>query len=139
MQSSSRLLTVITIFGATALLSAEDNRAAKPIEPRESAIGRRIPNVVLPDLAGKQVGLADFKDKQCLVIAFLGTQCPVGNAYLPALLDLQKRYADKQVQVIGINAVPGDSAEAIAKHAKEFGITFPVLIDAEQTALHIFG
>ncbi len=139
MRMTNRFLALLVAIGSVAYNGADDKRPAKPTEPRESAVGRRIPNFVLPDVAGAQVGLADFKDKQCLVIAFLGTKCPVGNAYVPALLELQKQYGDKRVQVIGINAVPGESAEAIAKHAKEFGTTFPMLVDAEQAALDIFA
>src|SRR4051794_21524269 len=70
---------------------------------------RRVPNFVLPDAAGKQVALADFSDAPVVVVVFLGTKCPIANAYIPELNELQKRYQDKRVQVLGINANPGDS------------------------------
>jgi peroxiredoxin/mono/diheme cytochrome c family protein len=126
-----RLLPFLILFASPAFAHAE--------EKRESVVGRRIPHFVLPDAAGKQVGLSDFKENQFLIVAFLGTKCPVGNAYIPVLLDLQKQYREKKVQIIGINANPGETAETIAKHVKDFSIAFPILIDAEQSVLQLFG
>jgi peroxiredoxin len=123
----------------SATLAAVTALDAKPGESRDTVIGRRIPNFVLSDSAGKQVGLADFNDSKLIVVAFLGTKCPVGNAYVPILLDLQKTYRSKGVQVVAINPNPADSADDIAAHVKEFAITFPVLLDGRQTVLPIFA
>jgi peroxiredoxin len=113
--------------------------AARSGEPRDNVIGRRIPNFVLPDPAGKQVGLADFRDSRLLVVVFLGTNCPVGNAYIPILLEVQKDYRSKGVQVVAINPNLADSVDVVAGHVKEFAITFPVLLDSRQTTLPLFG
>ncbi|MDA1055145.1 MAG: redoxin domain-containing protein [Planctomycetota bacterium] len=108
-------------------------------EKQESVIGRRVPDVVLPDATGKQIALSDFNEAKVLVVVFLGTQCPIGNAYVPVLGDLQKRYQDQSVQVIGINSNPSDSAESVAQHVAEFKVSFPVLIDEDQVAADLFG
>ncbi|MEK6237234.1 MAG: redoxin domain-containing protein, partial [Planctomycetales bacterium] len=92
-----------------------------------------------PDASGKQTALADFSDAKLVVLVFLGTECPIGNAYVPDLVDFRKRYLDKHVQVIGVNSNLSDSAEAIAKHAKEFRIDFPLLVDNEQLAADLAG
>jgi peroxiredoxin len=102
-------------------------------------IGRPVPNFVLPDAAGKPVALADFGDAKIVVVVFLGTKCPISNAYVPDLIELQRRTRDRQVQLIGIHANPADSAEEIAKHAAQFKIDFPVLLDAEQLAADLLG
>lgn len=139
MSGLSRIALLLILPAIAAALPGDGKQSAKPADASASGIGRRVPNFVLPNTTGKQVGLADYKDRHCVVVVFLGTKCPVANAYVPALLDLQKTYADKHVQVIGINANPGDSEDAIRQHVKEFGITFPVLIDPEQTTLSLFG
>src|SRR5436309_1154323 len=77
-------------------------------EKRDPVVGQRIAPFILPDSAGKQVGSADLKDPKAVVVIFLGTQCPVGNAYLPILLELHKQYHDKGVHFLGINANTGD-------------------------------
>jgi thiol-disulfide isomerase/thioredoxin len=77
--------------------------------------------------------------KQATVVVFLGTGCPVTNAYLPHLNDLAKKYAAGGVAFVGINSNSQDSAADIDKHKKEFKIAFPVLRDDGQKladALH---
>ncbi len=106
---------------------------------KQGTIGRTIPNFVLPDSAGKKVGLADWNDAKYVVVVFMGTQCPIGNAYVPDLIKLQKQYEKRGVRVVGINPVLFDDTKSIAKHAKEYGITFPVLVDEKQTVADLFG
>lgn len=105
----------------------------------ESVIGRKVPTFVLPDTGGQLVSLADFADARLMVVVFIGTECPIGNAYIPDLVALQDRYQDDGVQVVGINANPADSPDEIAAHRKEFEIDFPVLIDQQQVALDLLG
>jgi peroxiredoxin len=126
-------VSALLFASALTLLVAADARDSRTV------IGRRVPHFVLPDCVGKAVGLADFKDSKYLVIAFLGTECPVSNAYVPILRDLQEQYRAKRVQVIGINANAGDSTDAITKHARKYDISFPVLVDARQSTLPLFG
>src|SRR5438094_9866403 len=72
---------------------------------------------------------ADAKDKKAVVVVFIGTQCPVNNAYMPKLVELEKSYRDKGVQFVAINANEHDSLETIKVHARKFGLRFPVLRD----------
>jgi peroxiredoxin len=106
-------------------------------EPAAAVLGRRIASFVLPDANGKEIGLGDFADRKCLVVAFLGTGCPIGNAYLPVLKELRKQHRH-QAEIIGIYANAADDAEAVRKHVKDFQIDFPVLIDSTQATLPLF-
>ena len=65
---------------------------------------------MLPDSTGKQVALSDFSDAEVVVVVFLGTKCPISNAYVPELLELQKRYHDRKVQFVGI--IPTEASMA---------------------------
>ncbi|MCY2963099.1 MAG: redoxin domain-containing protein, partial [Planctomycetota bacterium] len=112
----------------------------KPVvAPRDPALGRRIPSLLLSTPSGEQVGLYDYHDANYLVVTFLNTSCPISNQYLPILNELQAKYKDQKVQFLAINSHAGDSAVAIAKHAQEFGITFPVMCDPQQVAADVFG
>ncbi len=113
--------------------------SAEATATTKTAIGRKISNFVLPDSTGQRVALDDFKEAKLVVVAFLGTECPIANAYIPSLIELQKKYQDKQVQIIGINATLSDSAEAVAKHVGEFKIDFPVLVDNDQIVADLFA
>jgi peroxiredoxin len=112
--------------------------SAKPDRSPETPLGRRVPNFVLTNVDGKQVGLDDFADRKFLVVVYLGTGCPIGNAYLPVLQELRKQYG-KSVEFIGVYANPGDDAKAVRQHVKDYKISFPVLIDSGQTTLPLFG
>lgn len=142
------LLLVVVVCAWQA--AAEDKRepvkvdrpatsATSEAKDKKIVIGRHVPDFIRPNSAGKQVALSDFSDAKLVVVIFMGTECPIGNAYIPDLVDLQQRYRDKQVQVVGINSVLSDSADAVAKHLKEFKINFPVLVDADQVVADRFG
>jgi peroxiredoxin len=114
-------------------------RAKPQTANQDAALGRRVPNFVLNDSAGKLTGLADFREKNFLVVAFLSCECPISNQYIPILNDIQKKYGERGLAILGINSQAGDTPEKIAKHAHEFQIAFPVLCDGRQTAADILG
>jgi peroxiredoxin/mono/diheme cytochrome c family protein len=119
--------------------AAGDASAVSPRPTADSMLGRRIPDFVLPDTAGQEIGLSDYANRDAIVVVFTSTACPIANAYVPVLNQLAKDYAERKVAVIGINSVPGNSAEAIAAHAKEFAVEFPVLVDERQSVLSLCG
>src|SRR5215831_15780132 len=105
---------------AFALLLPASLLAAEPL---------RTVDFCLKDSSDKTWSLAGLKDSKAIVIVFLGTECPVNNAYAPRLADLHKEFAGKGVQFLGINSNWQDTATRMAGHAKEHGIPFPVLKD----------
>ena len=119
------------------LLGSSQVSGAEPL--LRDVLGKRIPNFVLPDTSGEQVALSDFNDGNAVVVVFLGTSCPIGNAYVPVLNDLQKRYEDQGVRVLGINANLADDAEEVAAHARDFELTFPMLNDENQIVADLFA
>ena len=82
---------------------------------------------------GTQLSLASRKGK-VTVLHFWTYGCINCKRNLPAYDRWQKRFAAKGVVVIGIHS-PETQAERnpanVAKKVKEFGITYPVLIDSE--------
>jgi len=93
----------------------------------------------LTDAAGKDWSLKDHKTKKAIVVVFLGTECPVNNAYLPRLAELHKTYAIRDVAFVAINANNHDTPVRIAAHAKEHNIPFPVLKDTANIIADQFG
>jgi peroxiredoxin len=99
--------------------------------PKESAPTGAI-SFSLKDVGGREIGLADFKDKKAVVLIFTGTECPVNNYYMLRLRQMHDKYAAKGVQFLAINSNPQDTVEQVAKHAKQNGLVFPVLKDMDQ-------
>jgi len=91
----------------------------------------------LPGVDGKRYALNSFKDKKVLVVIFMCNHCPYVKAALKRLIDIQKDYADRGVQLVGINSndeinYPEDSFENMKKVVKKKGIPFPYLRDESQ-------
>ena len=103
----------------------------------KGALGTRIPSTTLTNTENQKVNLLDFKDAKVMVLAFLGTNCPVANAYLPKLEELSSKFQDSKVQFIGIYANSFDSFERVRKHREEYKISFPTLLDHQQTSTEL--
>ncbi len=106
--------------------------ALRPAVANEAAtvLGRKVPDFTLQDAQGELRSLADYRGKRLLCLVYLGTACPVGNLYLPVLNDLQARHGE-QLQIVGVNANPGDTLAEIAAHSAEYKVAFPVLKDTD--------
>src|ERR1700722_12577324 len=106
----------------------------------EDKTARKIDGFRLTDPRSKAVvSLSEFKDRKAIVAVFLGTECPVNNAFLPVLIALHKEYAPKGIAFLGINANRQDTAERVAAHAKKHDLPFPVLKDADNKVADLFG
>lgn len=101
--------------------------------------GKTIRDFHLPDTAGKTWALKSVPEKKAVVVVFLGTQCPINNAYLLRLQELNKKFSAQGVQFVAVNSNQHDSAQAIADHARENKIPFPVLHDPQQIVADQFG
>lgn len=94
-----------------------------------SRLGDRVEPFTLDNCYGKAVSLADFDDRQVIVVAFLGTECPLARLYGPRLSQLQSKFDASEVAVIGINSNKQDSMTELAAYGHRFGIDFPLLKD----------
>jgi peroxiredoxin len=99
----------------------------------EPALARDLRPVVdsfeLSNNYGKTIALHDFEDKPLIVLAFLGTECPLAKLYGPRLDELQQKFGDQGVQVIGINSNKQDSLTELTAYVHRSQISFPMLKD----------
>ena len=112
--------------------------AAHTADAAKTKIGKPIPDFTIPDYHGKPVSLSDFEDSKLVVVAFLGTDCPLVKLYGPRLDRLAKKYSDSGVAFIGINSNRQDRPRKIAAHARQYGMTFPILKDLDNGVADIF-
>ncbi len=102
-------------------------------------LSRPVPNFSLADYRGKDWSLAEFADKPVVVIAVVGTECPLVQKYLPRLEALSKEYAERGVMFLGVNPNRQDSLAEIGAQVRTLEITFPMLKDAKQTLVQELG
>ena len=101
---------------------------------------RQVGNFTLPDpRTGRRVALADFKGRKAVVVLFLGTECPLNNAYLPRLVQLHEEFGPQGVQFLAVNANEQDTADRVAAHARKHALPFPVLKDEGGVVADLFG
>ena len=122
----SRIIAVCTLI----VLMARVGEALAAEELVETRIGKRVANFTLQDFRGKEHSLDDHRQSKLIVIAFLGSECPLAKLYGPRLQELAKSYERQQVAFLGINANCQDSITEIAAYARIHDITFPLLKDS---------
>lgn len=95
----------------------------------ESSIGRQVESFTLDNCYGKPVSLDEFESAKAIAIVFLGTECPLAKLYGPRLTDIQRQYADRGVQIIGVNSNKQDSLTELVAYVHRHEIGFPMLKD----------
>jgi len=90
--------------------------------------GNKAPGFSLQSLDNKEYSLSTLFERGPVVAAFFKISCPVCQFTFPFLDRLYKRYGGESVTFLGISQ---DDAQSSQKFAKEYGITFPILLDDE--------
>jgi peroxiredoxin len=90
------------------------------------ATGVKAPEFELKKTDGKQFSLADELANGPVVLAFFKVSCPTCQYAFPFLERLHKAYKDNGVKLVGVSQ---NDAKETAAFAREFGVTFPVLLD----------
>jgi len=100
---------------------------------------KQVKEFELQDHKGVTHTLADYQDKDFIVMYVHGSGCPIARLSVPTYLAIEEEYADKNLEFLMINAFIQDDIPRIAKEAEEFNITFPILKDADQSVARSMG
>ena len=92
--------------------------------------GVKAPGFELKTLDGKKFSLSEQLAKGPVVLAFFKVSCPTCQYALPFLERLYRAYKDKGVTMVGISQ---NDAKETAAFCKDFGVTFPMLLDDIRT------
>ncbi len=100
-------------------------------------LGTRAPEFRLRDTDGREVALADFKDRKALLVMFICNHCPFVKHVQAELARIGRDYQPRGVAVVAISSndvgqYPDDGPEAMAKEKQRAGYTFPYLFDETQ-------
>ena len=88
--------------------------------------GTKAPDFSLPASNGSKFSLRDALTRGPVVLAFFKVSCPTCQYTFPFLERLHKAYGGKNVTLVGVSQ--NDSKDTAA-FAREYGITFPILLD----------
>ena len=106
--------------------------------------GDKAPDFSLKGIDGKTYSLSNFKNAKALLIIFMCNHCPYVKAKQQIIIDLQAKYKDKGLVVVGINSnesenYPEDNFEGMVETAKEKGYNFVYLHDETQEVAKAYG
>jgi peroxiredoxin len=106
-------------------------------QPRATSLvgdvrGKVAPDFELTSLDGKRVKLSDFRGKAVL-LNFWATWCSPCKVEMPWFVDLQKKYGDDGLVVIGV-AMDDTDTPKIAEFASQMGVNYPVLLGTDKVS-----
>jgi peroxiredoxin len=90
------------------------------------AAGKKAPNFSLKGSDGKEYSLEELLKKGPVFAAFFKASCPVCQFTFPFLERLYKQFGGDGVTFLGVSQ---DDARATKDFARQYGITFPMVMD----------
>jgi thiol-disulfide isomerase/thioredoxin len=88
------------------------------------------PDFTLPQLDGNDLRLSSYRGKVVL-LDFWATWCDPCREEIPHLVELQQRYGDRGLQIIGVSM--DDSADPVRPFYQEFHMNYPDVMGTAQT------
>jgi thiol-disulfide isomerase/thioredoxin len=125
---SRRTALVVILVAGIAALSAgiyvgrSDREPSDGTQPGQAAA--TLLGLTLPDVAGKETSLAQWRGK-LLVVNFWATWCAPCREEMPEFVRLQAEFGGKGLQFVGIAL---DDADKVGQFAAEIGLNYPALI-----------
>ena len=126
MQRIRSLIAAVAVIGLCAQETgvAEEKKFEKI--SKKNRVGKRVDDFQIEDIRGVVQRLSGDEDRKAVVLAFIGTQCPLSNLYAPRLVELAQRYGPEGVRFLGINSNRQDTLLQVTDHARRYAIRFPV-------------
>ena len=106
--------------------------------PKKAPADPKTPPVTLRDLDGKERTPLAAAGAKASVLFFVGAECPISNGYAPEIAAVAKDFG-RSVNCFVVHVDSQLSPDDGRKHAKEYGLTVPVLIDAKHQLVAATG
>jgi cytochrome c biogenesis protein CcmG/thiol:disulfide interchange protein DsbE len=87
-------------------------------------------------LDGRPLALTDLRGR-VVILNFWASWCLECRAEMPLLEGLHRAYAARGLAIVGVNA--REDARGARRHAKELGLTFPLVLDPDGRINALYG
>lgn len=114
------------------------------LESSMRELGWSAPDFTLPDLDGNATSFhAQLGDKGAAVI-FMCNHCPYVKAIMDRLVEDARALQAEGIGIVAVMsndyvAYPADNPEAMRAFAQHYGMSFPYLLDEDQSVAETFG
>jgi peroxiredoxin len=99
-------------------------------------VGMAAPDFTLPDMAGKNQRLSDYRGK-VVFLNFWATWCPPCREEMPSMERLHQTFKGRGLLVLAVNLQ--ESPNLVRKFARNFGLSFPILLDETGEVSSAYG
>lgn len=131
------VVAIIVVFNFTQPSGSSDDlqaEAGSPVKNFSLDVGSALPTIALPDTAGNQVNLDEYKD-QTMILAFWNTWCKYCAKQLPELKKLEQESSGKaQIFLVNMN----EDAATVKKYQADQKIDFTLLVDETGSVSNLF-
>ncbi len=103
---------------------------------RVPVVGTAVEDFQLVDLSGKMQSLSQYRGK-IVLLNFWATWCKPCTTEMPAMQTIYDKLRDKGFVVLAVNELEDDAK--VREHIKQYGHTFPVLMDRDNKVANQFG
>ena len=102
----------------------------RPVSTNSFSAQHIAPDFTLPQLSGQQLTLSDYRGKVVL-LDFWATWCEPCRVETPFLVDLQNKYRDQGLQIIGVSM--DDTRDPVPGFYQQFKMNYPVVMGNAKT------
>jgi peroxiredoxin len=129
MQKNQRipLYLLVLLAGAAWIFISADTTNTKGKTSAPQA-GFAAPDFTLKTPNGEEYTLSELKGSAVLVNLW-ATWCPPCRAEMPAIEKMYQEYKEQGLVVLAVDMTYQDDPTAVAPFIKEYGLTFPALLD----------
>lgn len=122
------LYALILIAGASWIKLSADKTPARISDNTAPQAGFSAPDFTLKTAAGETYTLSELRD-QAILVNLWATWCPPCRAEMPTIEKIYQEYKDEGLIVLGVDMTYQDDPSAVIPFAKEYALTFPILLD----------
>jgi hypothetical protein len=134
--SNNRVCTGLLIVGAVIGYQLCAESIAGEFQSKDSA-EQALRQIRLVDTDGVVHLPLQGDSTVAIALIFVSTDCPLANAFQPALRKISETYKDQGVCCFMIHSSPKAVECKVVSHINEYGITMPVVVDSDQSIAHL--
>ena len=129
------VLIGISLFAVLQKTDGEAATSMADLSVIPVAVNYPAPQLALKNVNGKTESLADFNGK-VLLLNNWATWCPPCKAEMPTLKKFHDAHSADGFTIIAVEA--GDGKEEVLQFSQSLGLTFPIWLDPDSSALNAF-